>query len=77
MESLEAVQFWLNFDKVTAKLSSLVLVNSPSAGALFSMPNFRYCLLLLIRKICLCLLLDGDRLDRLTLLKSQTGVRRR
>lgn len=46
MEPLEAIQFWLNFNKVTAKLSSSILVDSLSADALFGMPNFRHCLLL-------------------------------
>lgn len=35
MESLKAIQFWLNFNKVTAKLSSSILVDSLSADALF------------------------------------------
>lgn len=44
--ALEAVQFWLNFNKVPANLSSSVLVNSLAADVPFGMSNFRHCRLL-------------------------------
>lgn len=46
MESLEDVQFWFNFNKMTAKVQSSILVSSLFADALLGMMNFRHCLLL-------------------------------